>query len=112
MNVASRNRTYLAVVFTIFALMTLAFTLGRQPVAHSEKPAIAFTTLYQAALPSTVVKRGKELHGSTAGISMPTASFFWNQSALTPSSRTSAGSESLEVPDGNVYASRQEAAVP
>ena len=50
MNIARRNQTYLAVVFTVFALMTLAFTLGCQPVAQTEKPAIAFTTPYQAVL--------------------------------------------------------------
>jgi hypothetical protein len=50
MHIARKNQAYLAPLFTIFALTTLAFTIACQPVAQTEKPAIAFTTPYQAVL--------------------------------------------------------------
>jgi hypothetical protein len=50
MHIARKNQAYLVPLFTIFALTTLAFTIGCQPVAQTEKPAIAFTTPYQAVL--------------------------------------------------------------
>ena len=50
MNIVRRNQICLAIVFGVLALTTLAFTLGCQPVAQAEKPAVAFSTPYQAVL--------------------------------------------------------------
>jgi len=50
MNIALRNRIQLTLVLMIFALAALAFTVGCQPVAQTEKPAVTFSTPYQAVL--------------------------------------------------------------
>jgi len=50
MNIVRRNRIQLVVVLMIFELATLAFTVGCQPVAQTEKPAVTFSTPYQAVL--------------------------------------------------------------
>jgi small nuclear ribonucleoprotein (snRNP)-like protein len=50
MNIAGRNRIALVVVLSFVAVITLAFTVGCQPVAQTEKPAVAFSTPYQAVL--------------------------------------------------------------
>ena len=50
MNLAGRNRFALVVVVSFFAAITLAVTAGCQPAAQAEKPAVAFSTPYQAVL--------------------------------------------------------------
>jgi hypothetical protein len=133
MNIARRNQTYLAVVFSIFALMTCVYPW--MPVAQTEKPAVAFTTPYQAVVlsnnsvnfgkpsgyetsnpvftdvyyilskqdPTTkqvqnvLVKRGRNYTAMTAGISMPTASFFGTGRHRPQGRAAHSGSESAEV---------------
>jgi small nuclear ribonucleoprotein (snRNP)-like protein len=50
MSIARRNQIHLAIVLSVLALATLMFTLGCQPVAQTDKPAVAFSTPYQAVL--------------------------------------------------------------
>lgn len=50
MNIARRNETPFVAVLTILVITILAFTVGCQPVAQTEKPAVAFSTPYQAVL--------------------------------------------------------------
>jgi small nuclear ribonucleoprotein (snRNP)-like protein len=50
MSIASRNQIHLAIVLSVLALATLMFTLGCQPVVQTDKPAVAFSTPYQAVL--------------------------------------------------------------
>jgi hypothetical protein len=50
MKLARGNQVRLAVVLSVLALATLTFTLGCQPPAQADKPAVAFSTPYQAVL--------------------------------------------------------------